>query len=513
MFKLGDHIVNSISGPISIYILEPTDKFRKEYSSGRAPVMMLFGDEHHSFSGVCKKCDCETCNGSNCKGKCCLELYSHEMFEILNSLSTKTNPIDFYIEHFIRKEEVQEFENHHDKYALVNQTRRDFQDVYKSGKVGSLGKVLIDNLPCFIKDYRRYSDFAKQCKFDKMRWHYSDVRIITYKSNYDLEAKLHEMCYLLTDSINDWIQGGVLEINVDNILEDFIDEEHKREFLEIACEMFNTPDKFIKRFLDSKLLHRSLVFKQINKLPQGYNNIEMWKKWIYQYYTAVVLNAKEISIYMNKKMLGSNMYSYIKTLLLGKHSDSKKINSVGSKRQHTVWDDYLKTLTTAFLDIYYVARSLKTPKNDVNPFLSIGYFGDFHCENLVKFLTDITGWYMLSSSHSTNNRCLTTTNVNFDFFALKKKYGLPETNSKHSTSSSSLHSFNGLVSNVSQSITNGFHKYLDSQSVNSIKSAVTVNLIQSLKHDHEDPMTVTDQKNIFEPVINHRIKTIFSKQR
>jgi len=39
--------------------------------------------------------------------------------------------------------------------------------------------------------------------------------------------------------------------------------------------------------------------------------------------------------------------------------------------------------------MYYITRTFKVPENDVTPILSMGYFGKFHSENIMYFLTEI----------------------------------------------------------------------------------------------------------------------------
>jgi hypothetical protein len=506
MFKLGESVVNSISGPISIAVLKPTDNFSKDFkkSSGRAPVFMLFGDEHESFKHICKKCTCSLENKS-----CCLEIFSEEMFEVLNNLSTKDNPVDFYIEYFIRKEEIEEHANSKDKYTLVNKTRAEYEQFKQSGALGPLGTLLMNNLPCFIKDYRRYSDFNTVCKFDKIRWQYSDIRIITYKSNYDLEGNLKNVSDIFLDAISNWISGETEQPIVDISEVNSLVGNDTKEFLRVACEMFNTPDVFIDTLLESNLLHRSLMFKQIRKLPNGYNNDQQWKQMIREYYNQKVMSKKEIKEYIDSKYLGSEMYKYFKSHLLG---DGKY--KLSSKRGHNAWEEYLIAVMTGFLDIYFIARSLKNPKGSRNPFLSIGYFGDDHCQNLIYFLTKITNWYTVDSKSSANSRslrCLDVSRVKFDFNKLKQTYGLPETGSIE-TSSGTLHAFNAITKNITNSITDRVDKYLDQDSLNVIKNTVKKGVIDNLKGYSIQPQEVITD-TVFDPIINHRIKSIFSKQR
>ena len=59
--KLNDLLINRISGPTSITFLKPTRSSLTEFQKIgiELPIILLFGDIHHSVSGTCNNCVCE----------------------------------------------------------------------------------------------------------------------------------------------------------------------------------------------------------------------------------------------------------------------------------------------------------------------------------------------------------------------------------------------------------------------------------------------------------------------
>ena len=53
--------------------------------------------------------------------------------------------------------------------------------------------------------------------------------------------------------------------------------------------------------------------------------------------------------------------------------------------------------------MYFLSRTFKQPKNSKKPLISFGYFGDYHTESIVYFLTNIMRNYELVYSHDNDN--------------------------------------------------------------------------------------------------------------
>jgi hypothetical protein len=70
--QIGNKKIDRISGPVSMYILKPTEYIFNKYKKFgvNAPVFMLFGDYHNSNKFMCDKCTCK--KGDS---KCCHKIY------------------------------------------------------------------------------------------------------------------------------------------------------------------------------------------------------------------------------------------------------------------------------------------------------------------------------------------------------------------------------------------------------------------------------------------------------
>jgi hypothetical protein len=89
-----------------------------------------------------------------------------------------------------------------------------------------------------------------------------------------------------------------------------------------------------------------------------------------------------------------------------------------------IFEDILETLKSVWLklcapllDLYFIGRMLKTPKNNVNSYLTLGFFGTIHTKNIVNFLTIQSDWYEVRYANdfqSTRQRCIPFTEVNFN---------------------------------------------------------------------------------------------------
>jgi hypothetical protein len=95
--QIGDHKINSITGPVAMHLLVPDEKrfFQLQEKGINMPIFMLFGDQHYSTNGYCDNCSCNT-NGQNC----CYKIWENDFLRILDSASSDDFPTDFYIEGF-----------------------------------------------------------------------------------------------------------------------------------------------------------------------------------------------------------------------------------------------------------------------------------------------------------------------------------------------------------------------------------------------------------------------------
>jgi hypothetical protein len=60
------------------------------------------------------------------------------------------------------------------------------------------------------------------------------------------------------------------------------------------------------------------------------------------------------------------------------------------------------------LDLYYIGHMLKKPSDNINPYLSISYFGKNHTDSIAKFLVKVLGYEERYSQENPQNsyRCV-----------------------------------------------------------------------------------------------------------
>ena len=94
--KIGNKVIDKLSGPVSIRILTPTEEFTQtEYNTS---IIVLLGDEHFN-----KEHQCYNCDEYNEKNRCCYTGASHYKSytdDFLKLLDNFNDNIDFYLEGF-----------------------------------------------------------------------------------------------------------------------------------------------------------------------------------------------------------------------------------------------------------------------------------------------------------------------------------------------------------------------------------------------------------------------------
>jgi hypothetical protein len=157
----------------------------------------------------------------------------------------------------------------------------------------------------------------------------------------------------------------------------------------------------------------SLIHKQIEKFPTEL--IDEWLYYIEEYYdfikptketnkikivNSIIIKLKEI-INTNLKI---NSFAGIKEYQI--ESDEKLIKCVNTIhlfifKLYTEYSEYYDILSEILLDycikysldLYFLTRTFKKPKNNINSILNIGYFGALHTKNISIFLHDIMNQY------------------------------------------------------------------------------------------------------------------------
>ena len=338
---IGDKIISSILGPTSFYFLKPNKESLVEYKNIgiKLPLMIFFGDVHQTE----EKTGCD----SNC-----YEIDDPKFLKILDSLSTKENPVDLYLE-----AEFEHYVLRDSEYwiALANKKA--------SRRQGMLSYLQDKYRSCFFKNYKtKYQKY--QCPAPNIRWHAIDVRRSSIKFNkWSIENKIYE-------------SKNTLSRNRFNTL--------------MFNDLINKTDFFINEFFDlnnEDWKNTSLIYKQIRK---GKISFETWKELFRQYYNQIII--PQIIYYLKK----TNRYNFLKTLfdIYQKYSslsekEKKEYIKNDGENNITRIKKILTKLNTMIMDMYFITRMFKSPKNDNMAYLNISYMGNFHTQNIVSFLTRI----------------------------------------------------------------------------------------------------------------------------
>ncbi len=418
---IGDKQISKISGPIGFSLLKPKkDVFNKLKSEGiRLPIIMMFGDHHFSDKYQCNMCTCSTDSR-----ECCLPVYSDEFLTLLDSLATKNNPVDFSIEGFYAgkiREDVK-----------TDESRKISKKIAIEKNTPML--LLRENIDtCYIKEFRDTDVYEKECPTKRVRWHYMDTRQ-SMGTRYNLEFTIWSMLdgkyginpiFDLIDPYN----KNKNEILSEEVLNKIISKaksvytpEYYYMILRYTMLSILDPEASVDYFFKNSGPNNSLIIKQLNKLSGSLKNINFWKD-IFKRYSRKIYNLQKI-----EDDIINNIKIFYNILL---EDNIKKLNDFleNDNIQHIVRMGFYigRRLNDKFFELYYVLRTLKVPLGDVNPFLSISYFGNIHRENLVYLLTNLLGFYEIvytfgefkPENEDENYRCINMPDIDFNKLALE----------------------------------------------------------------------------------------------
>jgi hypothetical protein len=415
-----DKKINRISGPISFTLLKPKkevfDRLLKE--GVRLPIMMLFGDEHDSSSFQCDSCKC-LLNSNDC----CMPVYSEEFLQLIDSLATKEHPVDFGIEGSLEGGETRE--NYKEKGWLQAS-----QTVAK--ELNTPLTLLREYISaCYYKELRDTKLYEEFCPTKRIRWHQMDARYFK-GTKYNLEEKIAN---------DDWDIKLFEELPKEPEKLDEIVSKLKIYYGDLYYKILNFKrlaitdvEGSIDYFFSIATQNNSILLKQIYKLTGSIKDIEMWKNVFKTYFLRkLVLLRERASTNFLKKYIHNKIYNQsiknaetIYSLLIKDDLKTLKEKLPSMNYFLGTWfiSDLLVEYYTTFLDLYYVLRTFKVPQGDINPFLSVSYFGDFHTQEIKYLLTNILEYYSevysISNKTDKNYRCLNIIkDVNLNKIALE----------------------------------------------------------------------------------------------
>jgi hypothetical protein len=304
---------------------------------------------------------------------------------------------------------------------------------------GPMPDLLLTIKDCLFKN--------TDCLTKNINWNYVDIRITNKNFNYNYESSIVDIFeyfsaieselieepeikntkdkfnYILDSilTINNYYNSIIQKLRYINNINNIIDTLSTKNFLNIF-EISNR--------------NKSLIYKQIRKLNEPYNNIEYWENKLNKY-TKYIFKERlnEYSLDINNFIIvlkihvklckiifdnqnGKNTRE-IKEYMLSKYYN--ELNTYVTILDNDYEEDSIEVIkiaiTSIFLDIYYITRALKIPKLGKNSILSIGYFGNNHIKQLTYFLTKILCIYKINETLDKSNeinRCLDFSNKNID---------------------------------------------------------------------------------------------------
>ena len=393
--RIGNTIIDRISGPSSIYYLKPS----KQVPAANLhffPSIMLFGDEeHYSKANACERCNCN-------KSACCYTITDTLFLKCIDTLASKY-PIDFYIE--------TTFLGSHYGYKYG------FMEKFTSG----------DFVSCYHKTLRNTS-FDK-CPTKHIRWHAADSRsmdIQLQKIRYDVKfpdpitRKILKKCdikiskkYMDTAYIEPQI-AYIIKL-LSEIIKSTVDNELFRKscFISkllryIRLTIFNTIENFLQflqttvdngRFDINKLtknifsmmnINNSIIYKQIAKQPfEPFKQTSYWENL----FNITMDQNDNVKYIISSIKIPSSAVMLQLILEIKNFTESKdnRENLFHLKYFFEVLNDYRDSF---FLDLYMITRMLKQPDGGRRSYLSFGYFGNYHVRNIKKLLV-ATGFYVV----------------------------------------------------------------------------------------------------------------------
>lgn len=241
--------------------------------------------------------------------------------------------------------------------------------------------------------------------FPNVRWHYSDTRLWVEQYENEISLVNGSLSYLTLPTTD---LAARYRLLINPLFQQFL-------HCLLDCHRGNLDNKKLAKrlsgILKDSLKHnqqKSRVYKQLakSKLDIG---IEMYCYFSLEYHGVASPTSTLRDILPNVALLPI-VYNYI----FG-----------GEPLQQEYWEQYKMLIkgililwvkfTACLLDLYFLARMLKTPKDNINSYLTVAFFGTAHCDSIANYLTDNLRMYELKYSTEEGERCVRVNeHINFN---------------------------------------------------------------------------------------------------
>jgi hypothetical protein len=300
----------------------------------------------------------------------CYQIYSHKYLKLIESLSTPTKTVDFYIEEWL------------------------FKKSYNNESYGMSPMHIFYQENCF---YNRKERNEKPCLYPNIRWQSGDPRHLIV-NDFLINLEYITQYYLNNNKLD--LNG--LKENFKNVL----------PFLKLFTDKNGSVDFDLKTFLDQNILFKKEFNKQFDT--------ELWFDLIKEYIEFSLKDSKLDYLKILLMVYETNKFSidekdskldYLKILLMVYETDETKFSI---DENETTYFVYLITkcfyellsLSTFITDVYTILRIFKE-EVAIKPYFVYCYFGDTHIKNLLYFFTNIRNDYkIIIEKKSSKSRCI-----------------------------------------------------------------------------------------------------------
>jgi hypothetical protein len=355
-------IVRKLSGPISMYLLFPTNEYSTIYSN--APIFILFGDKHNADEGFCKDGDLTSYKVFDPNF---LQLLS-DSIENKNIEFKQNRLIDFYLEGGeIHKFGITEYLQQSPMKQLWSLFTKCYNNRYET-----------------TQDLKE-EDKANCIKMKNIRWQSGDIRF--FKEEWDKFTFANMFQSIENDPFEGVGPPKDLRIN----MEEYTFKSRLKVEVSKAGKNIDNIKNFTcdaKHVYEEYVLNdKSLIFKQLNKIPNKDKEViqEKFNEYINDFMS--IYEKDDLKEY---GVIANDFKSLLTTELNSKESEDSldKIYDYYTNGMLAKFIKFIEMRRSVMLDLYTLARSYKRMLLDTypKPIINICYFGDIHIVNIYNFL-------------------------------------------------------------------------------------------------------------------------------